>query len=81
MTMWYGGNGWGWCGTAATTPAMALLWVAVFTAIALMIRMAGRRPSDPMASTGAANDWAEGVAVTRDFRGEADDNEFLRRLM
>ena len=27
MTMWYGGNGWGWCGTAASIPAMALLWV------------------------------------------------------
>jgi hypothetical protein len=80
MTMWYGGNGWGWCGAAASTPAMALLWVAVFTAIVLAVRSASRQPSDPLASTAADSIRAEGVA-TRHLRGDAHDNEFLRRLM
>jgi uncharacterized membrane protein len=81
MTTWYSGNGWGWCSMAANLPAMVLFWVAVFTAIGLLVRLAGRRPSDPLASTAADSTQAEGVVAARHVRGETDNSEFFRRLM
>jgi uncharacterized membrane protein len=81
MTTWYGGNGWGWCNTVANLPAMVLLWVAVFTAIVLAVRLASRRPSDPPAPTGANSTRAEGVAAARHVRGEIGNDELFRRLM
>ena len=80
MTTWYGGQGWGWCGFG-DFPAMVLLWVAVFTAIVLTVRLASRRPSDPRAPTGADSTRVEGVVAARHVRGEIDNDEFLRRLM
>jgi uncharacterized membrane protein len=81
MTTWYGGHGWGWCSMAVNIPAMVLLWVAVFTAIVLVVRLASRRPSDPLASTTADSTWAEGVVAPGHVRGEIDNDEFFRRLM
>jgi uncharacterized membrane protein len=81
MTPWYSGNGWGWCSTVVNTPAMVLLWVAVFTAIVLAVRLASRRPSDPPAPTGADSTRAEGVMAAHRVRGEIDNDELFRRLM
>lgn len=78
---WYGGNGWGWCSMAANIPAMVLLWVAVFTAIILAVRLASRRPSDPPGPTNAGSTRAEGVVAAPHVRGEIDNDEFFRRLM
>ena len=63
MTPWYSGNGWGWCSMVVNIPAMVLLWVAVFTAIVLAVRLASRRTSDPPAPTSADSSRAEGVVV------------------
>jgi uncharacterized membrane protein len=81
MTTWYGGNGWGWCSMVGNIPAMVLLWVAVFTAIVLAVRLASRRPSDPPVPTGADSSRAEGAVAARHVRGEIDNDEFFRRLM
>lgn len=81
MTTWYSGNGWGWCSMVVNIPAMVLLWVAVFTAIALAVRLASRRPSDPPDPTGADSIRAEGVMAAHHVRGEIDNDEFFRRLM
>jgi len=81
MTTWYGGHGWGWCSMIVNIPAMVLLWVAVFTAIVLAVRLASRRPSDPPNPAGADSTWAEGVVAPRHVRGEIDNGEFFRRLM
>jgi hypothetical protein len=78
MTTWFSGNGWGWCSIVGNVPAMVLLWVAVFTAIVLAVRLASRRPSDPPVPTGA--DSSRAVAA-RHVRGENDNDEFFRRLM
>jgi hypothetical protein len=81
MTTWYSGNGWGWCSMVVNIPAMVLLWVAVFTAIVLTVRLASRRPSDPPAPTGAGSTPPGGVVAARHVRGEIDNDEFFRRLM
>jgi uncharacterized membrane protein len=81
MTTWYSGNGWGWCSMVVNIPAMVLLWVAVFTAIVLAVRLASTRPSDPSAPTGADSTRAGGVVAARHVRGETDNDEFFRRLM
>jgi uncharacterized membrane protein len=81
MTTWYSGHGWGWCSTVVNIPAMVLLWVAVFSAIVLAVRLASRRPSDPPAPAGADSTRAEGVVAARHVRGDIDNDEFFRRLM
>jgi uncharacterized membrane protein len=81
MTTWYSGNGWGWCSMVGNFPAMVLLWVAVFTAIVLAVRLASRRPSDPPVPTSADSTRAEGVVAARHVRGEIDNDELFRRLM
>ena len=81
MTTWYSGNGWGWCSMVGNFPAMVLLWVAVFTAIVLAVRLASRRPSEPRAPTGADSTRVEGVVAARQVRGETGNDEFFRRLM
>jgi uncharacterized membrane protein len=81
MTTWYSGNGWGWCSMVGNVPAMVLLWVAVFTAIVLAVRLASRRPSDPPVPTSADSTRAEGVVAARHVRGEIDNDELFRRLM
>jgi hypothetical protein len=55
MTMWYGGNGWGWCSTIAHIPSMVILWAVVFTAMILAVGFAIRQRNDPPAPTGTAS--------------------------
>lgn len=81
MTPWYSGNGWGWCSMVGNIPAMVLLWLAVFTAIVLGVRLASRRPSDPPVPTAADSTQAEGVVAAHHVRGELDNDEYFRRLM
>jgi uncharacterized membrane protein len=81
MTTWYSGNGWGWCSMVGNVPTMVLLWVAVFTAIVLAVRLASRRPSDLLAPRGADSTRAEGVVAAHYVRGEIDNDESFRRLM
>jgi len=81
MTMWYSGNGWGWCSTIAHTPAMLILWGAVFTAIVLAAGFALRQRSDPPAPTGNGSVRPEGAVTARISRSETDNDEFWRRLM
>ena len=81
MTPWHSGNGWGWCSMAVNIPAMVLLWVAVFTAIVLAVRLGRRRPSDPPVPTGAGSTRAEGVGAAGHVRGAMHDEEFFHRFM
>ena len=81
MTTWHSGNGCGWCSMVGNIPAMVLLWVAVFTAIVLAVRLASRRPSDPPVPAGADSTRAEGVVAAQHVRGEIDNDEFFHRLM
>jgi hypothetical protein len=81
MTTWYSGNSWGWCSMAVNIPATVLLWVAIFTAIVLVVRLASRRPSDPLAPTAAGFARAEGAVAARHVRDEIDNSDSFRRLM
>ena len=85
MTTWYSGNGWGWCSIAANSPAMALLWVAAFTAIVLAVRFSKQtNRAIRVASTAADSIRAEDVLRRqRHAQRGADqtDNQFLGRLM
>lgn len=81
MTMWYGGNGWGWCSTIAHIPSMVILWAVVLTAMILAVGFAIRQRNDPPAPTGTASVRPEGVAAARIGRSETDDDDFYRRLM
>jgi len=81
MTTWFSGHGWGWCSVMVNTPAMGLLWGAVFTALALAARSAFGRPTDTEAPTGKTAAWPEGVAVAPTARSEPDNDDFYRRLM
>jgi hypothetical protein len=81
MTTWFSGHGWGWCGVMVSAPVMVLLWGAVFAALALAVRSACSRPSDPAAPRGKGTAWAEGVAVAPSTRREPDTDDYHRRLM
>jgi uncharacterized membrane protein len=83
MTTLYSAGGWGWCSLMVNVPAMVLLWGAVFTAMVIAVRFAGRQRSDPPASatTGTDTTRAQGVVAARIVRGEMDNDEFHRRLM
>jgi hypothetical protein len=80
MTMWYNGNGWGWCSEIVGNPAMVLLWGAVVTAIILAIGVASRQRSDPPALTGTGSARPGGAEAAHHVRGGSED-EFFRRLM
>lgn len=81
MTMWYSGNGWGWCGTIAHIPSMVILWAAVLITMALAVGFALRQRNDPPAPTGAGSVRPEGAVAARISRSETDHDEFWRRLM
>jgi hypothetical protein len=81
MTTWYGGNGWGWCSTIAHIPTMVILWVGVFTAMALAVGVAIRQQNHPPAPTGTGSVRPQGTAAPRVSRNDADTDEFWRRLM
>lgn len=49
--MWFGVNGWGWCGLIVNMQAMAVFWGAVFTAILLAVHLLIRGRSNPSATT------------------------------
>lgn len=61
------------------TPAMLLLWGAVFTAMILAVRSAVRRPIDPPAHM--PNGRSQGVAGVLFPRSEPNNDNFYRRLM
>ena len=81
MTIGYGGNDWGWCGTIAHIPSMVILWAVVFTAMILVVGFAVRQQNDPPAPTDIASVRPEGVAADRIGRSEMDDGDFYHRLM
>lgn len=55
MTMWYGGNGWGWCSTIAHIPTMVILWAVVLTTAVLAVGFAIRQRNDGPAPTGTGS--------------------------
>ncbi|CQD24832.1 hypothetical protein BN1232_06403 [Mycobacterium lentiflavum] len=77
MTTWYGG--WGWCSPMINTPVMLLLFGAVFTAIILAVRSAGRRSSDPAAA--APYGRAQHEVAAPPPRSKPENDDFYRRLM
>ncbi len=77
MTSWFGG--WGWCSAMVNTPAVLLLWGAVFTAVILTVRSAVTGPSDPPALSPYGR--PHGVVAAPIPRSEPDNDEFYRRLM
>lgn len=79
--MWYSGQSWGWCSVMVNTPAMAVLWGTVFTALVLALRIALRRPSDPSAPTDTGFSRPEGVVAVPIRRSETVNEDFYRRLM
>jgi hypothetical protein len=81
VTMWYGGNGWGWCSTIAHIPSMVILWALVFAITIIAVGFATRPRHDPPAPTVAASVRPEGAPAARIGRSETDDDDFYRRLM
>ena len=79
---WYGGHGWGWCGSIFGVLAMSVLWVAVVAAIVLAVHFLIRGRSNPSVMTVTGSTRAEeGVPPVRFVRREEDNDDFYRRLM
>jgi hypothetical protein len=78
--MWYGGNGWGWCGVVLNVLAVAVFLGVVIAAVVLAIRVRGDRRSDPPAlgDNGFARTGQPAASGTHPDSGE---DAFYRRLM
>ncbi len=76
---WWGG-GWGWGGWLLMSVVMVLFWVAVITAIVLVIRYlvgsGGARGGPPRYEPPRPED----VLAGRFARGEIDEDEYRRRI-
>lgn len=78
---WFGGDGWGWCGSIFNGLAMAVFWGAVFTATLLAVHFLTSERSNSSAMTVTGSPRAEDVSPVGFVRGETHDDEFYRRLM
>ena len=75
---WFGGDGWGWCGSAFNVFATALFWGAVITAILLAVHflIRGRNNLPAVAVTGSNR--VEGGSPVNIQRGDIDNDDFRR---
>jgi hypothetical protein len=78
--MWYGGDGWAWCGVLLNVLAVAVFLGVVIAAVVLAIRVHSKRRSDPSA-LGDSGFARAGLATSPGARHDLGDDEFHRRLM
>jgi uncharacterized membrane protein len=79
MTMWYGGDGWGWCTHIVNVLALVVFLGVIIAAIVLAVRRAERTDVSAMGYTGSAR--TPEVPAVRGARGDMGDDDFYRRLM
>jgi uncharacterized membrane protein len=78
---WFGGDGWGWCGSVFNAFATAVFWGAALTAILLAVHLLIRGRSNPPAVAVTGSNRAEVGSPVRFARGEMDNDDLHRRLM
>jgi uncharacterized membrane protein len=78
---WFGGDGWGWCGTVFNAFATAMFWGAVFIAILLAVHVLIKVRSNPPAVVVTGSNRVEGGPPVRYSRGGIGNDDFYRRLM
>lgn len=78
---WFGGDGWGWCGSVFNAFATAVFWGAVLTAIVLAIHFLMKGRSNPSAVAVTGSDRIEGGSPARFSRDEIGNDDLHRRLM
>ena len=79
--MWFHRIGWSWAGCIQEALVMVVLWGAVITAIVLAVSFLTRQRSDPRAPRDTGSIRIEYVLPKGSARGEADNDEWHRRLM
>ena len=78
--MWYGGDGWAWCGVLLNVLAVAVFLGVVIAAVVLAVRVRGERRSDPPA-LGDSGFARAGPVPSPGARSAMGDDDFNRRLM
>jgi hypothetical protein len=79
--MWYGGDGWGWCGVIVNVLAVVVFLGVVSAAVVLAVRISGERQSDPSALGDNGFARAGQLAASPGARGDMGGDDFYRRLM
>jgi uncharacterized membrane protein len=79
--MWYGGDGWGWCGVILNVLAVVVFLGVVIAAVVLAVHVRGERRSDPAALGDSDFARAGQVSESPGARGDVGDNDFYRRWM
>jgi uncharacterized membrane protein len=79
--MWYGGDGWGWCGVIVNVLAVVVFLGAIIAAIVLAVRFRSGGRTDLSAPRDSDSSRAEAVLAARGARSDVDNDEFFRRLM
>jgi hypothetical protein len=81
VMMWYGGDGWGWCGVILNVLATVVFLGVVIAAAVLAVRVPGDRRSDPSARGDNGFARAGPVVAPPGARGDTGEDDFYRRLM
>ncbi len=79
--MWYGGDGWGWCGVIVNVVAVVVFLGAIIATIVVAVRFRSGERRDLWAPRDSGSSRAEAVLAARGARSEVDNDEFFRRLM
>jgi hypothetical protein len=74
--MWYGRDGWGWCGVIFNVLAVALFLGVIIAAVALAVHVRGGGQSDPTALDDSGFARAGQAAASSGARDDLGDNEF-----
>jgi uncharacterized membrane protein len=79
--MWYGGDGWGWCGVILNVLAVAVFLGVVIAAVVLAVHVRGEGRSVPTTLGDSGFARAGQVAAPPGARGDMGDEDYFRRLM
>jgi hypothetical protein len=79
--MWYGGDGWGWCGVILNVLAVAVFLGVVIAAVVLAVHVRGEGRSGPAALEDSDFARAGQVAASPGARGDVGDDGLYRRWM
>jgi uncharacterized membrane protein len=79
--MWYGGDGWGWCGVIVNVLAVVVFLGVIIAAVVLVVHARGEGRGDPSALGDNGSARTGQVAASPGARGNVGEDDFYRRLM
>ena len=79
--MWYGGDGWAWCGVLLNVLAVAVFLGVVIAAVVLAVRVGDEGRNDPPALGDSGFAHAGHLASSPGARNDLGDDDFYHRLM